>query len=775
VGKYALGKRIGEGSFSKVKLATDVTTGDRYAIKIIDWSLLGEGENFDSVEEAAESVAREIRLMKLLTHPNIVRLCDIIDNQDTGRTYLVLEFVNRGELFDYIVANGRLKEPEARKFFRQLLSAIEYTHAHGIVHRDLKPENLLLAEENGVVTVKITDFGLSNTLSVNHLFSTWCGSLYYSAPEIVEERAYQGPGVDVWSMGAILYAMVNGRLPWNGRTDTEKTRQICTGDVASFESSLSPEVVDCVKSMLTVDSVERATIDELRKHPWTTGGIYKGEPPECLCPPTSPVTKVNELTLEQLSVLGLVRDTDAARDAAREDILANRHTAAVFGYHTMLKEGGTTLGVSASFMPKSKSKAMGSSAPVSPMDMVRAEVEVFSKEKEKSERHKGSKKDKGSSKRSSGSRKGSTEEAGSAAAASGRRNRQRSSSVSAATLAAAAASPVAPELVAALREDEGGSPTSSSVPASPVPSHTTGSGSSRSKRLSGMFKRLAGGPDEGGRARSQTMMPVAEGSPVVANGSSPPSAGAMMPGARLSGGRDRSNRLSWAPGALAAATGGGDSKKKVLKELVKSSGGLGKNATPEEYKAYMRAKYEEQMRTEQELREAKEFDLDSFDPETSDEPPPHPGSLRKHMTVESYKLFMKKKYLYEQWESAQLRKGNKERVEQLRAERAAVDESQGQLARTIKGIFTHQTTSVRDPEDVFDSVGQALRQLPELSFKKKSGLVWRCKDKSKGVSFEIEVVRVEHLGVTGIKFARMGGDVWTYKELTQDVLRSVVL
>jgi hypothetical protein len=168
----------------------------------------------DDLDDQTECIDREIKIMKLLDHPNIVKLYDIISHRDDKQTFLVLEYVARGELFDYIVANGRIREPESRKFWRQLISAVEYCHAFLVVHRDLKPSNLLL-DDTG--SIKITDFGLSNTMTPGKLFTTWCGSLYYSAPEIVEEKKYVGPAVDVWSCGVILYALLNGRLPWSGK------------------------------------------------------------------------------------------------------------------------------------------------------------------------------------------------------------------------------------------------------------------------------------------------------------------------------------------------------------------------------------------------------------------------------------------------------------------------------------------------------------------------------------------------------------------------------
>jgi len=302
----------------------------------------------EDLDDTTESIEREIRIMKLLDHPNIVKLYDIISHKDDGKTYLVLEYVARGELFDYIVANGRIKESESRRFFRQLVSAVEYCHAFLVVHRDLKPSNLLLADDG---SIKITDFGLSNTMTPGKLFTTWCGSLYYSAPEIIEEKRYVGPAVDIWSMGVILYALCNGRLPWSGKNDLEKIRQIVAADVAPSEPEITDECNALVKGCLTVDPNARLTIPEIRQNEWTNRGY--AEPPPCLVPTTKPVDKVNDDVMQQLVFLGMLDDDQV--EEAKTKILANEKTQFVYAYHILLTR--PQLLVSSSYLPKEKIRA----------------------------------------------------------------------------------------------------------------------------------------------------------------------------------------------------------------------------------------------------------------------------------------------------------------------------------------------------------------------------------------------------------------------------------
>ncbi|XP_062312011.1 serine/threonine-protein kinase MARK2-like, partial [Osmerus eperlanus] len=174
IGNYRLLKTIGKGNFAKVKLARHVLTGKEVAVKIIDKTQL----NSSSLQKVT---FREVRIMKLLNHPNIVKLFEVIETEKT--LYLVMEYASGGEVFDYLVAHGRMKEKEARAKFRQIVSAVQYCHQKNIVHRDLKAENLLLDAD---MNIKIADFGFSNEFTLGSKLDTFCGSPPYAAPELFQ-------------------------------------------------------------------------------------------------------------------------------------------------------------------------------------------------------------------------------------------------------------------------------------------------------------------------------------------------------------------------------------------------------------------------------------------------------------------------------------------------------------------------------------------------------------------------------------------------------------
>ncbi|CAK0839845.1 unnamed protein product [Prorocentrum cordatum] len=218
VGHYVLGKTIGEGTFGKVKLGTHVLTGQRVAVKVLEK---------DRIVEIAdvERVAREVHILKLIRHPHIVQLYEIIETK--RQLYLIMEYAAGGELFDYIVARDRVQEPEACRLFHQIISGIEKIHSMNIVHRDLKPENLLLDHNHAV---KIVDFGLSNVFREGQLLRTACGSPCYAPPEMISGNPYLPRGCDLWSAGVILFAVVCGYLPFEDPSTAELYRTILTGD-----------------------------------------------------------------------------------------------------------------------------------------------------------------------------------------------------------------------------------------------------------------------------------------------------------------------------------------------------------------------------------------------------------------------------------------------------------------------------------------------------------------------------------------------------------------
>lgn len=176
---------------------------------------------------------------------------------------MVLEYAG-GELFDHIVQHGRMSEAEARRFFQQMLCAVEYCHRHKIVHRDLKPENLLLDDN---LNVKIADFGLSNIMTDGNFLKTSCGSPNYAAPEVIGGKLYAGPEVDVWSCGIILYVLLVGRLPFDDEHIPSLFAKIARGTY-SIPPWMPSAAANLIKKMLVVNPVQRATIEEIRQDPW---------------------------------------------------------------------------------------------------------------------------------------------------------------------------------------------------------------------------------------------------------------------------------------------------------------------------------------------------------------------------------------------------------------------------------------------------------------------------------------------------------------------------
>ncbi|KAK4131181.1 Pkinase-domain-containing protein [Trichocladium antarcticum] len=254
IGAYNIVKTLGEGSFGKVKLAVHRSTGQQVALKIISRKTLISRDMQGRVE-------REIEYLQLLRHPHIIKLYTVI--KTPTEIIMVLEFAG-GELFDYIVQHGKMHEDEARRFFQQMLCAVEYCHRHKIVHRDLKPENLLLDDN---LNVKIADFGLSNIMTDGNFLKTSCGSPNYAAPEVIGGKLYAGPEVDVWSCGVILYVLLVGRLPFDHEHIPTLFAKIARGSYM-VPTWMSPGATTLIKKMLVVNPVQRATIEEIRQDPW---------------------------------------------------------------------------------------------------------------------------------------------------------------------------------------------------------------------------------------------------------------------------------------------------------------------------------------------------------------------------------------------------------------------------------------------------------------------------------------------------------------------------
>ena len=257
IGDYLIKEKIGEGTFSKVKLGLNMFTGQKVAIKILDKMKLIE-------EEGIERVVRELKILSELNHPNIIKIYKIIE--DEKYYYVVMEYCEEGELFNYIVEKNNLTDSESAFFYYQLINAIEYLHLNGIAHRDLKPENILLGENN---LIKIIDFGLSNFFDENKLLSTPCGSPCYASPEMIRGENYNGADNDIWETGIILYAMLCGYLPFENNPNAKDNRVLFKKILSlnlDYPNFLTDSSVDLLKRILVADPKERIKIEEIKKH-----------------------------------------------------------------------------------------------------------------------------------------------------------------------------------------------------------------------------------------------------------------------------------------------------------------------------------------------------------------------------------------------------------------------------------------------------------------------------------------------------------------------------
>ncbi|KAM9003693.1 serine/threonine-protein kinase MARK1 isoform X3 [Sarcophilus harrisii] len=328
IGNYRLLKTIGKGNFAKVKLARHVLTGREVAVKIIDKTQLNP--------TSLQKLFREVRIMKILNHPSIVKLFEVIETEKT--LYLVMEYasgafsplhhrlppctryrsmmlsealrslLNSGgdsgtasEVFDYLVAHGRMKEKEARAKFRQIVSAVQYCHQKCIVHRDLKAENLLLDAD---MNIKIADFGFSNEFTIGNKLDTFCGSPPYAAPELFQGKKYDGPEVDVWSLGVILYTLVSGSLPFDGQNLKELRERVLRGKYR-IPFYMSTDCENLLKKLLVLNPIKRGSLEQIMKDRWMNVGHEEEE----LKPYTEPEPDFNDTKrIDIMVTMGFSRD-----------------------------------------------------------------------------------------------------------------------------------------------------------------------------------------------------------------------------------------------------------------------------------------------------------------------------------------------------------------------------------------------------------------------------------------------------------------------------------
>jgi 5'-AMP-activated protein kinase catalytic alpha subunit len=268
VGVYELGEVLGEGAYGIVRIAKHTESGKMFAIKILDKRKIKQ-------DNLIENLRSEIRIMKSINHPNIVRLYEVL--QSNSKIYLVIELVAEGDLFKTVKEQGAMSEDKARKIFQQIISAVSFCDRLHIAHRDLKLENILLDAEG---SVKISDFGLSGLYSFemeNLIFmETICGTIHYSAPEVFSSIGYDGHVADIWSCGIILYATLTGTLPFNEEAMPELIEHIASGRYA-MPSNISRGAQSLLSELLNTDPRTRISIGKIKTHPWFTIDYYEPE------------------------------------------------------------------------------------------------------------------------------------------------------------------------------------------------------------------------------------------------------------------------------------------------------------------------------------------------------------------------------------------------------------------------------------------------------------------------------------------------------------------
>ncbi|XP_018111977.1 microtubule affinity regulating kinase 2 L homeolog isoform X3 [Xenopus laevis] len=316
IGNYRLLKTIGKGNFAKVKLARHVLTGKEVAVKIIDKTQLNSS--------SLQKLFREVRIMKVLNHPNIVKLFEVIETEKT--LYLIMEYASGGEVFDYLVAHGRMKEKEARAKFRQIVSAVQYCHQKLIVHRDLKAENLLLDSD---MNIKIADFGFSNEFTFGNKLDTFCGSPPYAAPELFQGKKYDGPEVDVWSLGVILYTLVSGSLPFDGQNLKELRERVLRGKYR-IPFYMSTDCENLLKKFLILNPSKRGTLEQIMRDRWMNVGHEEDE----LKPYVEPIPDYKDPKRTELMItMGYSREeiSDSLVNQKYNEVMA---TYLLLGYRT---------------------------------------------------------------------------------------------------------------------------------------------------------------------------------------------------------------------------------------------------------------------------------------------------------------------------------------------------------------------------------------------------------------------------------------------------------
>ncbi|ESK87788.1 camk camkl gin4 protein kinase [Moniliophthora roreri MCA 2997] len=346
IGPWIIGECVGKGASGRVKIAKHRITGQLAAVKILPLAPLvnSRAELVDPAQLAKSEkqrlgIDREITMMKLMNHPNILRIYDVYEG--AKELFLVLEYVEGGELFDLLVNKGRLPPADAQAFFKQIIHGLNYAHTFSIIHRDLKPENILIASLNPPL-IKIADWGMAAFAPPSLQLETSCGSPHYASPEIVNGDKYQGNATDIWSCGVILFALLTGRLPFDDKNVKALLAKVKSGKY-DMPAYIDPQAKDLLSRMLVVDSSMRITIPEILRHPWLLKPLSKhasrsqavdtsttlSVPPTPPLPPSPstlgrPIPSASLIDPDLFASLRVIwgRHTDTSGDNIKRDLLA---------------------------------------------------------------------------------------------------------------------------------------------------------------------------------------------------------------------------------------------------------------------------------------------------------------------------------------------------------------------------------------------------------------------------------------------------------------------
>lgn len=285
IGPWEVVKQLGQGSFGDVFVAVHEDTKVKAAVKVIDTSKWDD----KSAKRRTKLLKREIRFSRLLHHPNVIKMIDTM--VDGSKVILVLEYVPGGDMEGYIEnkPDGRLTETKSRALFRQIVSGVDYLHKNSIIHRDIKPANVMLDDTHSIP--KLIDFGFTTAYDNEKAMYSFLGSPHYAAPELLQGIKYDGPKVDIWSLGVTLFTMLTGTLPFQAQT-MEALLNLIVNAQFEIPAYVPAGVADLMKKMMVVDPHTRLSMEEVRQHPWVNDG-YTEPPVDLAITRDAPIAQVD--------------------------------------------------------------------------------------------------------------------------------------------------------------------------------------------------------------------------------------------------------------------------------------------------------------------------------------------------------------------------------------------------------------------------------------------------------------------------------------------------